>query len=87
MKDNDESWFLFQIFDHITERWSPVYCSPSKAAVKYEVLELHKRQPHRDLTVKYLGQICDGRFIQDIDLERVYAKEDEDEISKARANV
>lgn len=88
MRDNNESWALFQLFDEMTERWSPVYCSPSILAARMEVKELSKKQPNRVLIFRVLGIIMDGSFepVGSGD-EKFGNPEGTDEISAARSDV
>lgn len=61
-KKNDESWVLFQIFDHTLERWSPVYCAATPISMHLECEDLMKKQPSRGFTCRMLGEIEDGIF-------------------------
>lgn len=60
---NTEYWFLFQLFDRITERWSPVYCAPTLAAAHLECRDLSKKRPNQVFVFVPLGTISDGVFV------------------------
>lgn len=62
MTENNEKWTLFQIYDEVSERWSPIYCGPSLTAVRLDIDELSKKQPNRPMTVVILGTMVDGDF-------------------------
>lgn len=85
MKDNTESWALFQIYDHVTERWSPVYCAPSNAAARLEVKDLAKRQPNRMITMQFLGIIQNCDFTK-LEAQEVF-NEEQSEVPAAVENV
>lgn len=60
MRENTESWFLFQIWDGIMDRWSPVYCAATQMAAIMECKELQKKLPGRPFEAYPLGYIEGG---------------------------
>lgn len=82
MRENIESWFLFQIWDGILDRWSPVYCAASQMAAIMECKELQKKLPGRPFKAYPVGYIEGGKLrgtfsgllpfhVYDVDLEEV----------------
>lgn len=86
MKKNDEVWFLFQVFDEITERWSPVYCAPTKEAARLECKDL-QRKSYRAFTMRPLGNMQDNNFVAVPDGDEYYEAGKKDEVPAARADV
>lgn len=71
MKPNDEVWYLYQIFDVIMERWSPIYCESTVTALNLAVAELVRKQRNRPIVVRYIGQMCEGDLIVGTELNDV----------------
>lgn len=88
--ENKDSWVLFQIFDEVTERWSPPYSAPSIPAMRLDIKELAHKQKNRPIMVRTIGIVRDSEFEAVTLADEWYNREDEekvDEISTARANV
>lgn len=89
MRDNNKDrWVLFQIFDCVLERWSPVYCATSIPSMDLECKEMAVKLKNRVFEVYALGEMCDGDFkpFSDLKIPVVYNKVEEvlDEISAAQ---
>lgn len=65
MKENNESWVLFQLFDRVLERWSPIYCGATKTSVDLEIKDMEKKTNDRPVMLRYLGVMSDGVFVAD----------------------
>lgn len=87
---NKDSWVLFQIYDEVTERWSPPYSAPSISAMRLDIKELAQKQRNRPIMVRTIGFVCDNDFEALNLVDEWYNREEEvktDEVSAARANV
>lgn len=65
--DNNESWFLYQIFDNVSARYTPVFCAATKRAALYDCEDLIKRQVNRPFVMIPLGVITGGVFVESDD--------------------
>jgi len=72
MKENKENWMLFQIFDAVLERWSPVYCGATVVSIRMEVEEMVKKTNGRPVKLRILGVIQDGIFAATYEAEETY---------------
>ena len=60
-----EKYFLYQIFDRIAERYSPVYCATSVAACERDFNNMLSKAQHanrEDFVLEILGTILDKDF-------------------------
>lgn len=82
MKKNNDSWFLFQIYDGILDRWSPVYCAATQMAALMECKELERKLANRPFRAYPIGYMEGGMlttssainlpfYTYDVDLEEV----------------
>lgn len=69
--DNLDPWVLFQIYDLVTERWSPIYCGMSETAIRLEIDETMKKMANRPLIVYILGTMKSGVFVPATKVYRV----------------
>lgn len=62
---NQDKWTLFQIFDLIMERWSPIYCAGSATAMRHECLDMAEKLKGRPFVCRRLGFMLNGEFVVD----------------------
>lgn len=88
--ENKDSWVLFQIYDEVTERWSPPYSAPSIPAMRLDIKELAEKQKNRPIMVRTIGIVRDSQYEAVTLADEWYNSPEEDktdEISAASANL
>lgn len=63
MKENNDSWFLFQVYDGILDRWSPVYCAATQTAAILECRDMQKKLPTRPFAAYHAGMFSAGIMV------------------------
>jgi hypothetical protein len=39
-----DKWYLWQVEDRVAQRWSPVFCAPSRGVIEKQFKELKEKQ-------------------------------------------
>ena len=52
-----DRWILFQLFDCVLERWSPVYCGASEVAIDLEIKDMLKKYPNRPIVRIFVAEL------------------------------
>jgi len=62
------SWFVYQIFDEMIQRWSPPFFAHTKVVMRLEVQEMVKKMDNRPITVRTIGTLRDFQLTPEVEI-------------------
>lgn len=87
-KEDDQSWFLYKLYDEVTERYTPIYSAPTETAARLECRDMINKQKNRPFIFIPLGTMSGNEFSNaNAIAARFEYKPESDEIEQERQRV